>query len=87
MKKIILLILALCLMASCMNPHMIIGDEMVVTSVKQLPNGVYETKYVVEVSSLNENSQYCTFNGNHLRYYTNTLYSVGDTLTINFLKK
>ena len=85
MKKIftiILLVILLIFTSSCVSSRRIVGDEYVVTSVKIWNYQIYETLYYVEAASVNENANTYTFNGNKITYYTNTLYSVGDTIKL-----
>ena len=85
MKKIftiLLLVILLIFTSSCVNPRRIVGDEYVVTSVRVWNSKIYGTFYYVEAISVNKNAGACTFNGNKIAYYTNTLYSVGDTIKL-----
>jgi len=82
MKKILILVIAL-LAVACTNPNRLIGDEFIVTSVKYYPHPIYETSYRVVLHSAHLNADWDTLDGNALEYFTDVLYSVGDTLTFN----
>ena len=84
MKKvftILLLVILLIFTSSCVSPRRVVGDEYIVESVKKLYSH-YETLYYIEASPVNEEADAFTFNGNKMKYYTNTFYSVGDTIKL-----
>jgi len=82
MKKILsILILVMLLITSCVNPHKVIGDDYVVKKVELCPSR-YDTKYHIIARPTNKNAGYGTFRGNIMDYYTNTFYSVGDTIVL-----
>ena len=87
MKKIftiLLLVILLIFTSSCSSAisRRIIGDEYIVTSVRVWNAKIYGTFYYVEATSVNENANAYTFKGNKMTYYTNTFYSVGDTIKL-----
>lgn len=85
MKKlftILLLIILLVFTSSCVSSQRIIGDEYVVTSVKIWNYQTYETQYYIEAVPVNKNANAFTIDGNKMTYYTNTFYSVGDTIKL-----
>lgn len=85
MKKlftILLFIISIALASSCVNSRRVVGDEYVVTSVKIWNYQTYETRYYIEAVPVNENAGAFTYNGNKMTYYTNTFYSVGDTIKL-----
>lgn len=84
MKKIFAaFVLTICL-ASCVSPHRVIGDEYVVTSVRKMSFKTYGTNYYVIAKPLNnKGADAFTFNGNVMKYYTNTFYSVGDIIKVS----
>lgn len=83
MKKIFIALVLAMSIASCTNPNLVIGDEYIVVSVQKSISDVYCTQYYVTAKSVNEWANAYTFNGNVMKYYTNTLYSVGDTIKIS----
>lgn len=83
MKKLFIILCLIFLSVSCSNPNIIVGDDMVVTYVGRVPEQSYQTLYKVQVRSLNKGAGSMTLNGQYLYYYTNTLYTVGDTLIIS----
>lgn len=90
MKKIftiLLLVILLIFTSSCVSSKRVVGDEYVVTSVKIWNNGAYETQYYIEAVPVNKNANAYTVNGNKMTYYTNTFYSVGDTIKLYNLSK
>ena len=82
MKKIFTILLLIIFINSCVSPQRIIGDEYIVTSVKIWNYQTYETQYYIEAVPVNKNADAFTFNGNKMTYYTNTFYSVGDTIKL-----
>ena len=83
MKKIFIALVLAMSIASCTNPNLVIGDEYVVVSVQIKPYKTYGTVYYVTARPLNKGADALTFNGNVMKYYTNTFYSVGDTIKIS----
>ena len=82
MKKFLLILTVLFLLCGCVSPHRIVGEEYVVTRVEVWNYEAYGTKYFVKAKCVNPNSVYLTVDGNYVNYYTNTFYSVGDTIKI-----
>ena len=85
MKKIftiLLFVILLIFTSSCVSPRRIIGDEYIVTSVKIWNYQTYETQYYIEAVPVNKNANAFTPTGNKMIYYTNTSYSVGDTIKL-----
>lgn len=85
MKKIftiLSLVILLIFTSSCVSPRRVIGDEYVVTSVKIWNSQGYKTQYCIKATPVNKNANANTFNGNKMAYYTNTFYSVGDTIKL-----
>lgn len=90
MKKIftiLLLVILLIFTSSCADSKRIVGDKYVVTSVRVWDSKIYGTLYYVEATSVNKNANAYTFKGNKMKYYTNTFYSVGDTIKLYNLSK
>ena len=83
MKKILILLAVVVSLASCINPHLVVGDEYVVVSVEKKEDHTYGTKYYVTARPVNEGADAGTFNGNVMKYYTNTFYSVGDIIKLS----
>ena len=85
MKKIFIIlsiVILLIFTSSCVSPHRIIGDEYVVISVELYNSKAYETQYYIESVPVNKNANAYTWKGNKMTYYTNTFYSVGDTIKL-----
>lgn len=85
MKKIFIilsLVILLIFTSSCVSPRRVVGDEYVVTSVEIRNSQEYETQYYIKAVSVNKSANAYTFYGNKMTYYTNTFYSVGDTIKL-----
>lgn len=84
MKKILVLIIAIICLVSCQcqgpTSLPIVGSKYEVTKVEVRHHIGY--KYTVEMKCLDMKSNGGTFNGNHHTFYTNEIYTVGDTITI-----
>ena len=78
---ILSLVILLIFTSSCVSSQRIIGDEYVIMSVK-IWNSTYETQYYIEAVPVNKHADAHTFDGNRIIYYTNTFYSVGDTIKL-----
>lgn len=90
MKKIftiLSLVILFIFTSSCVSPRRVIGDEYVVTSVEIRNSQKYKTQYYIKAAPVNKNADANTFDGNRMTYYTNTLYSVGDTIKLYNLSK
>lgn len=81
MKKILFVLLVLLTLVSCHN-RPIIGDTYVVREVYGYGNADYKYKYTVNIESTDPDASKYTFDGNKFTFYTNKLYTVGDTITI-----
>ena len=74
MKKIILILFTIFLVIGC-TCKPVIGDKYVVTEVSR--HGCYGLKYYVRMDCCNK------YQGtNYHKFYTNKLYTVGDTIKI-----
>jgi len=84
MKKILGILLFLLLLTGCSDfkAHNVVGDEYIVKGVKEYRIGEYGTQYKIHAVSVNKNAGSHTFNGNWIDYYTNSFYSVGDTIKL-----
>lgn len=85
MKKIftiLSLVVLFIFISSCVSPRRVIGDEYVVMSVEIQNSRVYKTQYHIKAASVNKKANANTFDGNKMTYYTNTFYSVGDTIKL-----
>ena len=86
MKKFFILLPIVLLIgtgSSCVSGRRVVGDEYIVVSVKRQSHYAYQTKYYIEAIPVNKNAQANTLNGNRMHYYTNTFYSVGDTIKLS----
>ena len=86
MKKFftfLLIVLLIGTASSCVSSRRIVGDEYIVVSVKRQSHYAYQTKYYIEAIPVNKKAQAHTLNGNRMHYYTNTFYSVGDTIKLS----
>ena len=86
MKKFftfLLIVLLIGTASSCVSGRRIVGDEYIVVSVKSQSQYTYQTKYYIEAVPVNKKAHGYTFFGNRMHYYTNTFYSVGDTIKLS----
>lgn len=86
MKKFftfLLIVLLIGAASSCVSSRRVVGDEYIVVSVKKHSHYTYQTQYYIEAVPVNKKAQANTFNGNRMHYYTNTFYSVGDTIKLS----
>ena len=79
MKKIILILFTIFLVIGCTDQP-VIGDKYVVTEVSR--RGDYGLKYYVRMDCCTRRYQGSTLVGNYHKFYTNKLYTVGDTIKI-----
>lgn len=79
MKRILFVLLVILTLVSC-NNRPIIGDTYVVRVVYGHGNADY--KYIVKIESTDPDAGKYTFVGNKFTFYTNKLYTVGDTIKI-----
>ena len=77
MKKLIIIIFAICLIAMASCTPMIYGDYGLVTSVEVNKGGVVTEKYKYEVGVNHQSSP-----RNFYKFYTNRLYQIGDTIEV-----
>lgn len=84
MKRLIIAILfSVILLSGCRMP--VVGDEYTVTAIEYLEcDGIGYScyNYLVTISRNDPNSGGGTLSGNHLKFYTNKLFSVGDTVIL-----
>ena len=82
MKKAIAIVSLLLMLVGCVSPHRVVGEEYVVTSVEKHPYGEYKTNVKVTLRCLRQGSNYYTFNGNYLIWYTDQVPHLGDTVKV-----
>jgi len=83
MKKILFILsLVLLILTSCTNPHRVVGDEYIVRKVEYFPNNPYKLTYKIKAVPVYPKANSNTFDGNKMIYYTDTFYSVGDTIKL-----
>lgn len=85
MKKILCILLFMILILISCNPrgHYIVDDEYTVIKVEYYPNNPYNLKYKIIAMPINKTPNTFTFFGNRMKYYyTNTFYSIEDTIRL-----